>query len=211
MMMKRTGFKIAMASTILFSGVLGHVSATNAAEFSKAVAPSIPIMTDNLLKFGLIKEKDFPITVTSGGLSYTLHKIMIYDINSKEAKALSELYRYPNSTMMIYAPKYFIWTKITITNHLKKTISPNSETPYNPKWILSFDASSENGRADAPIPIAKKNESNSKEALYNFKLKPGKSLTTYQAFYYEGDFKQFKIDLAFSDIFTKLVVAANAD
>lgn len=151
-------------------------------------------MTDNLFKFGLKKEMDLPVTVSAGGLSYTLHKIMIYDFNSSDAKSLRKKYEYLDTTGSLTNPKYFIWTKITITNNSQKTVQQNYRD-LDSKWRLSFDDSRNKGEGQMPRPIAKKYEDNSKEALFNYILKPGESLTTYQALYYQGDFKYFKIFL----------------
>lgn len=83
-------------------------------------ATAAPVMTDNLAKFGLKKAMDLPVTLESEGLSYTLHKIMIYDFKSPEVKKLQKLYGFQNSTPVIGNPKYFIWTKVTIENKTNK-------------------------------------------------------------------------------------------
>ncbi|MEK5183278.1 hypothetical protein [Paenibacillus sp. FSL P4-0288] len=183
----RKGFvKKALVSALLVTAVLGNGSITGAAASTPKASTAPTVMTDNLFKYGLKKEMDLPVKVVAGGLSYTLHKMMIYDFKSSDAKSLREKYNYQDTTGSLTNPKYFIWTKVTIANNSQKIVQQNWNDLAS-KWRITFSFKNK-GEAEMPFPIAKKYEDNSKEALFNFKLKPGESLTTYQALYYEGDF-----------------------
>jgi len=117
--MKKTMVKSVLAATMLFSAVLGQGAIANAATAKPTAAP---VMTDNLSKYGLKKAMDLPVTLTSEGLSYTLHKIMIYDFKSADVKNLQKLYGFQDSTGSIDSPKYLIWTKFTLQNNTNKTM-----------------------------------------------------------------------------------------
>lgn len=189
--MKKITIKAVLAATMLLSVVLGQGGVTNAAAAKPAV--TAPVMTDNLSKYGLKKDVELPVTVTAAGLSYTLHKIMIYDFISQTALSLRKQYKYGDISGLIGDPQYFIWTKITITNNSKKTVERSYKDMLY-KWNLYFG----DGRiADPVVPFSKILEKNSKEALADFKLKLGESFTTYQALYYKGDFKYFSIGLRY--------------
>lgn len=97
--MKKNILRAALTTTMLLSMVLGQNVITNAAAVTpvtaatpsataKPAATPAPIMRDNLSKYGLKKDLELPVTVTAGGLSYTLEKIMIYDFKSKDAQNL---------------------------------------------------------------------------------------------------------------------------
>ncbi|ETT61297.1 hypothetical protein BSK66_27675 [Paenibacillus odorifer] len=194
-MKKTTLVKSVLAATMLFSVVLGNGAITNAAATAKPAntakptvtakptATPAPIMRDNLSKYGLKKDVELPVTVTAGGLSYTLEKIMIYDAKSKDAQALIKKFNYSGEG------KYFIWTKITVKNNSGNTIKKDY-TDVSEKWRLGFG--SQLG-AYPTMPQSKDTSVNDKEALWGWNLKPGQSMTSYQAYYYNGDFKSFVI------------------
>ncbi len=166
--MKNTWIKGLLAVVILLATWGGSAGA--------AAASTAPVMRDNLSKYGLVKDVELPVTITAGGLSYTLEKIMIYDINSATAQALIKKYGYGS-----YG-NYFIWTKITIENKGSKVIEVTANDP-NPKWMIGIG---DGGILDPGMPRTKVRESNSKEALWGYSLKPGQKLSTYQAFFNLG-------------------------
>lgn len=179
-MKKSAWVKGFLAVGMLFATWNGSVGTTAAAASASKTAP---IMRDNLSKYGLVKDVELPVTIMAGGLSYTLEKIMIYDINSTTAQSLIKKYGYNN-----YG-KYFVWTKITIENKGKNIIQETSKSP-NPKWFISVG---DGGILLQDMPGVKVKEKNSKEALWDYTLKPGEKLTTYQAFLNTGPFKHLKI------------------
>ncbi|MEK8205116.1 hypothetical protein MKX34_05880 [Paenibacillus sp. FSL R5-0636] len=200
--MKKTIVRAALTTTMLFSMVLGQNVITNAAAVTpvatatptataKPTATPVPIMRDNLSKYGLKKDLELPVTVTAGGLSYTLEKFMIYDINSIEAQSLIKLYNYDTFGGLVSKPKHFIWTKITITNNSKKIVK-RSLNDQKEKWSLSLQ---DGGRIDQIWPKINVKKLNNKEAFYYYTLKPGEQLTTYQAYLYDKDFNYFVVRL----------------
>ncbi|OKP91437.1 hypothetical protein [Paenibacillus sp. P32E] len=173
--MKKTMMKAIMAATMLISTVAGQWEISNA---NAAAATPAPIIRDNLFKFGLKKEVELPVTITSGGFSYTLEKLMIYDVKSNDAQALMKKYGY--SDRIYKAPtKYMVWTKITIENKSNKIVQRNAKDQQD-KWFLSFDG----GGLNWPTPKKVFDVVNSKEALNTWVLKPGQKLTTYQMYGY---------------------------
>ncbi|OKP80574.1 hypothetical protein A3842_11785 [Paenibacillus sp. P3E] len=176
--MKKTMMKAIMAATMLISTVAGQWEISNA---NAAAATPAPIIRDNLFKFGLKKEVELPVTITSGGFSYTLEKLMIYDVNSNDAQALMKKYGYIDRLYKT-PTKYMVWTKITIENKSKKIVQRNAKDQQD-KWFLCFDGYNLNW----PAPIKLFEVVNSKEALNTWVLKPGEKLTTYQMY---GDFKK---------------------
>ncbi|MCL6601471.1 MAG: hypothetical protein K6T94_01230 [Paenibacillus sp.] len=183
--MKKTIVKSVLAATMLFSMVLGNGEGVVAATTPSTKAP---VMMDNLSKYGLKKDVELPVTVTAGGLSYTLEKIMIYDFNSKEATALRKTYKYSTQSGLIENPKYFAWTKITVKNKGKKTV----DNLGGEKWTLSFKGYE---NLDPVRNFSRIGKTNDKSALNRLVLKPGEQLTTYQAFMYEGSFEYFLIQV----------------
>lgn len=179
--------KSILAATMLFGAVVGQGSISHAAGTSPA-ATAAPIMRDNLSKYGLKKDIELPVTVTAGGLSYTLEKIMIYDAKSKDAQAMSKQYGYDTNDA-----KYFVWTKITIENKSGKLVQQNVKD-LSEKWALNFGDLSK-GEAFAAMPKVSYNKPNSKEALWDWSLKPGEKLSTYQGYLYTGEINYFKIRL----------------
>lgn len=176
--MKKSMVKTSLAVALLIGGILGQ-GAGDVAVVEAAAAPATkaqPVMTDNLAKYGLKKDVELPVTVTAGGLSYTLEKIMIFDVKSKDAQALIKKYGYGS-----YGD-YFIWTKITIENKGSKVIEISANDP-NPKWIIGIG---DGGILDPGMPRTKVREINSKEALWGYSLKPGQKLSTYQGFFNLG-------------------------
>jgi hypothetical protein len=147
----------------------------------KPIATPVPIMRDNLFKFGLKKEVDLPVTISAGGLTYTLEKLMFYDVKSKEAQSLMKMYGY--SDRIYKTPtKYMVWTKITIENKGSKVIQV-SAVDLNEKWHLKVDSVN----LLAPTPGKTMLELNNKEALWNWVLKPGEKLSSYQMYGYFKD------------------------
>ncbi|AIQ27999.1 hypothetical protein P40081_07255 [Paenibacillus sp. FSL P4-0081] len=166
-MMGRTAVKVLLATTLLAGVIVGQVGPASA---TAAKPTAAPIMRDNLSKYGLVKDVELPVTVEAGGLSYTLEKIMIYDIKSETAQSLIKKYEYNN-----YG-KYFVWTKITLENKGEKTIEVSSKDP-NPKWMIRVG---DGAVLDQDMPGKLVREKNSKEALWTYSLKPGQKLSTYQ-------------------------------
>lgn len=198
----KTAVKAFLAVALLAGPAAVPAGDVNAAGVKATAAPTAqstaPVMRDNLSKYGLVKDVELPVTVTAGGLSYTLEKIMIYEFNSSSALALRKQYKYGDISGLIASPKYLIWTKITIKNNSKKTVE-RSYKDILYKWNLSF---ADGGYADPVAAFSQVLVKNSKEALADFKLKPGEILTTYQALYYEKDFKYFRITLDFNGEYT---------
>ncbi|MEK3865257.1 hypothetical protein MHH60_17415 [Paenibacillus sp. FSL H7-0716] len=200
--MKKTIVRAVLTTTMLFSMVLGQNVITNAAAVTpvvtatstatvKPAATPVPIMRDNLSKYGLKKDLELPVTVTAGGLSYTLEKFMIYDFKSKDAQNLVKKYDYDSFGVMVSKPKYLIWTKITIKNNSNKIVK-RSLNDQKEKWILSLQGK---GQLDQIWPKVNVEKLNNKEAFYYYTLKPSEQLTTYQAYLYDQDFNYFAIRL----------------
>lgn len=124
---------------------------------------------------------DLPVTISAGGLTYTLEKLMFYDVKSKEAQSLMKMYGYSDN---IYKSptKYMIWTKLTIENKGSKVIQV-SAVDLNEKWHLKVDSVN----LLAPTPGKTMLELNNKEALWNWVLKPGGKLSSYQMYGYFKD------------------------
>ncbi|MFD2411392.1 hypothetical protein [Paenibacillus rhizoplanae] len=152
-------------------------------------ATAAPVMTDNLAKFGLKKAMNLPVTLESEGLSYTLHKIMIYDFKSPEVKKLQKLYGFQDSTDIIDSPKYFIWTKVTIENKTNKKMHGGGND-IKASIPLTFATGK---MTDAIWPKKLASKTNSKEALWTYSLKPGEKITSYLGYVYNGEFDHFVI------------------
>jgi hypothetical protein len=211
--MKKNILRAALTTTMLLSMVLGQNVITNAAAVTpvtastpsataKPAATPAPIMRDNLSKYGLKKDLELPVTVTAGGLSYTLEKFMIYDFKSKDAQNLVKQYDYESFGGLVSNPKYFIWTKITIKNNSKNTVK-RSLNDREKLWTLSLQGKSQ---LDTIWPKANVKKLNSKEAYYYYTIKPGEQLSTYQAYLYEEDFKYFVIRLFYGGEFDEKFV-----
>lgn len=187
-MMGRTAVKALLATALLAGGIVGQVGPVSA---TAAKPTAAPIMRDNLSKYGLVKDVELPVTVEAGGLSYTLEKIMIYDFNSKDAQNLIKQFKYDSFGGLVSKPTHFIWTKITIKNNSAKTVK-RSLNERKQKWSLSLQGK---GQLDEIWPKINVNKLNNKEAFYYYTLKPGETLTTYQAYLYDQDFKYLVIRL----------------
>lgn len=209
--MKKTMMKSVLAAAMLAGAVVGQGSVSNAAGTTPAVAAATaaPIMRDNLAKYGLVKDVELPVTVTAGGLSYTLEKIMIYDINSTDAQSLIKKYNYWNLNSFGDS-KYLLWTKITITNKTNKIVQ-RSTKDLNYKWYLNTAKPGANGGAHTLFSGLKEHEMNSKETLLNFVLNPGNSLTTYQALSTKVKPTLFSISLSFNGVSKFIFIANSAD
>ncbi|MFF2908750.1 hypothetical protein [Paenibacillus sp. NPDC057934] len=188
--MKKAMVKTGLATVMMFGAVLGHGGVTNA-EAVPASSKTQTVMTDNLFKYGLKKDVELPVTVTAGGLSYTLEKIMIFDSKSKDAQALIKKYGYTGTE----SAKYFIWTKITVENKSGNTVQKSYED-LKEKWVLNFGG---DYSAYVTMPLTTVNVANYKpnnnEALWSWSLKPGQKLSTYQAHLYNEDFKEFYVSV----------------
>ncbi|WP_340021792.1 hypothetical protein MHI24_22735 [Paenibacillus sp. FSL K6-1096] len=185
----KAGVKFFLAAALLAGSVVqgGAVSAAGAQSVQPtAKAAATPIMRDNLSKYGLVKDVELPVTVTAGGLSYTLEKIMIYDAKSKDAQGLAKQYGYD-----LDGAQYFIWTKITVENKGTTVVQRNFKDLKN-KWRFNFGDLSE-GEAFNIMPSKFVNIENSKSALWTWVLKPGEKLSSYQGFLYSGKFNYFEI------------------
>ncbi|MDH6425613.1 hypothetical protein BSK62_12955 [Paenibacillus odorifer] len=198
--MKKNILRAALTTTMLLSMVSGQNVITNAAAVTpvtastpsataKPAATPAPIMRDNLSKYGLKKDLELPVTVTAGGLSYTLEKFMIYDFKSKDAQNLVKQFKYDSFGVMVSNPKYLVWTKIIIKNN-SKSIVKRALYDQKDKWVLSLK---DGGELDPIWPKVNEEKINNKSAFYYYTLKPGEQLSTYQAFLYEKDFDYFAI------------------
>ncbi|WP_339313073.1 hypothetical protein [Paenibacillus sp. FSL M7-0896] len=181
--MKKIMMKAMLATTLLAGSILGQVGSAQA---TAAAKPTAPIMRDNLSKYGLVKDVELPVTVTAGGLSYTLEKIMIFDSKSKDAQVLSKTYGYNLGNA-----QYFIWTKITVENKSGSMVQQNVKD-LKDKWRLNFGDLSK-GEAYTSMPDKMTDIKNSKQSLWDWSLKSGEKLSTYQAYLYTGNFNYFKI------------------
>ncbi|CAH1054681.1 hypothetical protein [Paenibacillus pseudetheri] len=198
--MKKRVVKATLVSAMLFSVVLGQgvvakaetVTSVVTAKPTATVKPTAtpaPILRDNLFKFGLKKEMDLPVTISAGGLTYTLEKLMFYDVKSKEAQSLMKMYGY--SDRIYKTPtKYMVWTKLTIENKGSKIIQL-SANDSSPKWHFKIDGYN----LLTPSPKNKMQQFNNKEALWNWVLKPGEKLSSYQMYGYIKDPKEISIYL----------------
>lgn len=167
----------------------GDVSAAGVkATAAPAVQSTAPVMRDNLSKYGLVKDIELPVTVTAGGLSYTLEKIMIYDKKSKDAQSLIKKYGYTGTD----SAKYFIWTKITVENKSGNTVQ-KSYKDLSEKWTLNFGG---DYSAYVTMPESSYYKTNSTEALWSWNLASGKKLSTYQAYMYNEDFNEFYVTIS---------------
>ncbi|MEK3762724.1 hypothetical protein MKZ07_30540 [Paenibacillus sp. FSL P4-0338] len=167
-------------------------------------ATAAPVMTDNLAKFGLKKAMDLPVTLESEGLSYALHKIMIYDFKSPEVKKLQKMYGFQNSTGSIDSPKYLIWTKITLANNTNKTMHGGGSDIQRLIPLTFKDGQI----TDTIWPRKYASKTNSKEALWTYNLKPGEKITSYLAYVYAGEFDYFAIRMLYGKNFVEKYVAS---
>jgi len=213
--MKKNILRAALTTTMLLSMVSGQNVITNAAAVTpvtastpsataKPAATPAPIMRDNLSKYGLKKDLELPVTVTAGGLSYTLEKFMIYDFKSKDAQNLVKQFKYDSFGVMVSKPKYLVWTKIIIKNN-SKSIVKRALYDQADKWVITLK---KGGKLDPIWPKVNEGRINNKSAFYYYMLKPGEQLSTYQAFLYDGDFEYFAIRMFHAGGFDeKLVVS----
>lgn len=209
----KAGLKVFLAGALLAGSAIqgGAVSAagTPSAQPTPTVkATAAPIMRDNLSKYGLVKDVELPVTVTAGGLSYTLEKIMIYDAKSKDALALAKQYGYD-----LDGAQYFIWTKITVENKGDKIIQKNSKD-LSEKWRLNFGDFSK-GEAYVSMPLktvlVQNYKPNNKQALWSWVLNPREKLNTYQGYLYSGDINYFKLSVDYNGQFvSKYIVEPEA-
>lgn len=197
--MKKTSLKVAMAMVILCSAVMGN-GLTASATTTKSGVTQSSIMRDNLFKFGLEKEVELPVTITAGGLSYTLEKMMVYDVKSKDAQALIKKYGY-REKVYLRDTKYMIWTKITISNSSQNLIQLNAKSP-TAKWFITANGTN----LATSMPKLRAEEMNSKEALWNWKLEPGKSLSTYQMYGALEDFTNLFISINYGGSFDEKII-----
>ncbi|BCG56757.1 hypothetical protein [Paenibacillus sp. URB8-2] len=190
--MNKRFLKISIAAILLAGALLGQNFAY-APVSSAATTKPAAVVTNNLSKYGLKSEVSLPLTTTVNGLSYTVHKMMIYDINSTDAKNLMKLYGYANHTDYYQKAKYFIWTKITITNKSKYKMGFYPDD-MNPKWSYFLD----DGRSfDVIMPTKRAWTYNDKNALWAYILKPGETLATYQAYVLGGDLTDIRLSMEF--------------
>lgn len=203
--MKKIMMKTMLATALLAGSISGQVGSAHA---TAAKPTAAPIMRDNLSKYGLVKDVELPVTVTAGGLSYTLEKIMIFDSKSKDAQALAKQYGYD-----LDGAQYFIWTKITVENKGDKIIQKNSKD-LSEKWRLNFGDLSK-GEAYVSMPLktvlVQNYKPNNKQALWSWVLKPGEKLSTYQGYLYSGDINYFKLSVDYNGQFvSKYIVEPKA-
>ncbi|OBZ15831.1 hypothetical protein A8L34_27675 [Bacillus sp. FJAT-27264] len=190
-------FVSAVSAAILLVGTVGGYDSAHAA----GAAPTA-IVRDNLSKYGLKKDVELPVTVTSGGLSYTLEKIMIFDSTSSEVKQLKKLYGFQDTGYLYTNPKYFIWTKMTLSNNTKQVLTGSGNTIANTIY-LSF----QDGQMLDPIwPMNKRTKTNDPEALWGYSLAPGQKVTSYLGYGYNGSFNYFAFRMFFGGYVEKYVV-----
>ncbi|WP_341346851.1 hypothetical protein [Paenibacillus sp. FSL H3-0469] len=197
----KTVVKAFLAVALLAGPAAGSVGDVSAAGVKATAAP---VMTDNLAKFGLKKAMDLPVTLESEGLSYTLHKIMIYDFKSPEVKKLQKLYGFQDFTSIIDRPKYFIWTKVTLENKTNRKMHGGGN---DINIIIPFTFKT-GQMTDALWPEKLASKTNSKEALWTYDLKPGEKITSYLAYAYAGDFDYFAIRLFYGKNFVEKYVVS---
>lgn len=184
-----------LSQLLSIGGELQDNTASAAAAASTSTKPAA-VMTDNLFKYGLKKNVELPVTLTAGGLSYTLEKIMIFDFDSKEAVNLRKTYNYGKDSGLVTNPKYMIWTKFTVKNNSKVILN----TSYDgEKWSLQCQGLKLLDPVYRPVPV----KMNDKSAVSWMRLKPGEQLSSYQAYYYKGDFNYFRINLFFNGAFAE--------
>ncbi|MEK3713264.1 hypothetical protein [Paenibacillus sp. FSL R7-0333] len=199
--MKKIMMKTMLATALLAGSISGQVGSAHA---TAAKPTAAPIMRDNLSKFGLVKDVELPVTVTAGGLSYTLEKIMIFDAKSKDAQALAKQYGYN-----LNGTQYFIWTKITVENKGGNVVQQNIKD-LSDKWRLNF-GDLLRGEASSAMPDKLVDVKNSKDALWDWTLKPGQKLSTYQGFRYTGTVNYFKLSVDYKGQFvSKYIVEPEA-
>lgn len=199
--MKRKNMKVFLAAVLVAGSILGQVGSANAATAKPTAAP---VMTDNLAKYGMKKAMNLPVTLESEGLSYTLHKVMIYDFKSAEVKNLQKLYGFQNSTGSIDSPKYMIWTKITLANNTNKTIHGGGGDIQRLIPLTFKDGQI----TDTIWPRKYASKTNSKEALWTYDLKPGEKITSYLAYVYAGEFDYFAIRMLYGKNFVEKYVVS---
>ncbi|WP_054943697.1 hypothetical protein [Paenibacillus ihuae] len=198
--MKKTIIKVGLAAAMLSGAALGQVGSAGAAATATpkpaaTVKPSAaPVMTDNFINYGMTKTQNLPATITADGLSYTLHKVMIYDVNSKDARNIWKTYKFLPLNLYPKA-KYLVWTKITITNKTARTIRRDMQD-LSRKWTVAVDHALNNGDTTLLSPGDPKHPVNSKDLLGYFVLKPNQSLTTYEAYYVKVEPRYFFVTLA---------------
>lgn len=191
-MMKKMTIKVNLA--VMLVGQLLTLSSIVQPNHVSAAATTVnPVMTDNFFKYGMEKTQDLPATITADGLSYTLHKVMIYDVNSKDAQTIWKKYKFLPLSLFPKA-KYLVWTKITITNKTTRTVRRDMYD-LSEKWTVTFDNALNNGETVFLTPGDPKYPVNSKEALGDFILKPNQSLTTYEAYYAKVNPRYFFVTL----------------
>ncbi|CAH1217376.1 hypothetical protein PAECIP111892_04402 [Paenibacillus auburnensis] len=165
-----------------------------------AATTKTPAMTDNFFKYGMEKTQDLPATINADGLSYTLHKVMIYDVNSKDAQTIWKTYKFLPLSLYSKA-KYLIWTKITITNNTTQTIRRDMKD-LSQKWRVSVDTI--NGDTTLLTSGDPYYPYNSKESLGDFILKPNESLITYEAYYAKVKPRHFFVSLMYKNTLKNL-------
>ncbi|AIQ62890.1 hypothetical protein PSTEL_07000 [Paenibacillus stellifer] len=182
-MMLKASAAVLLLTQVVAGGIPAAAAEQPAPKVAAAAATAAPVMTDNLAKYGLKKDVELPVTVTAGGLSYTLEKIMIYETKSATAQALIKKYGYTGTE----GQKYFIWTKITIKNSSNAKVQFSSKD-LSDKWRFNFG---EEAFTSMPRKFAEK--VNNTEVLWTWELAPGKKLTSYQAYTYNDKLERFYI------------------
>ncbi|MNC08299.1 hypothetical protein D3C75_558800 [compost metagenome] len=190
-MMLKASAAVLLLTQVIAGGVPAAAAEQPAPKVAAAAATAAPVMTDNLAKYGLKKDMELPVTLSSGGFSYTLHKIMIFDVNSKEVVNLKKTYGFQDVGGVIQDPKYFIWTKVTIQNNTKKTIHGGGNDIIRLVRFTFRDGAS----PDPVWPMKLASKTNSADALWTYDLKPGQKITSYLAYYFKDSLDYFVIRL----------------
>jgi hypothetical protein len=138
--------------------------------------------TNNFLAYGDIPKVKFPYTDTTDiGLQVTLNDIHVYKVDSPEAQEIINKYQLDINTRG--NPKYFMWTHVTIQNNSNDLIERNGNSLLA-KWKVGVDgiatdiAPSENSKI---MGIH-----NRTDYLWAWELKPGESLSSYQAYFFNN-------------------------
>ncbi|KUP25285.1 hypothetical protein [Paenibacillus sp. DMB5] len=193
---KVTAAVLLLSQLLSMGGGVQNSRVTAAAAAPSSAKPAATVMTDNLFKYGLKKDVELPVTLTAGGLSYTLEKIMIFDFKSKEAVALRKTYKYGEESGLVTDPKYMVWTKFTVKNNSNVVLNTSNS---GEKWSLKFQNLKSLDPVYRPAPV----KLNDKSAVSWIRLNPGEQLSSYQAYYYKANFNYFRINLFFNGAFAE--------
>ncbi|RJE86926.1 copper amine oxidase N-terminal domain-containing protein [Paenibacillus sp. 1011MAR3C5] len=130
--------------------------------------------------------ENFPIVLDANGLKLTVHEAYLYKADSKEAKDLQRKYDFQE----FYRAKYLVWSKVTLENNTKETVRYDGlDMNQKIEWLT--------GSGDVGVILLhsssiKVDKMNGTEVLNGFVLKPGESITSWEA---QIDYLSESIDL----------------